>query len=329
MTLLARHLSPPPDATPRRRRRLPSGRQGLLVVLIVVGLAAAGPSACGGAGEGEGDEPAVLARVNGVAVTQEQVDDVRAEGRLAGDEKDAEAALEEAVGRELVRQEAERLGVAVEEAAIEARLADVAERLGGDEALAQALEAAAMSPEQLRRGAEQGLLREAFRERRFGDLTVTDSAVRSFYRAHRDDLFTEPAALRLSSILLRVEGHADRVLEKLAEGEAFAELARMYSRDAASKDDGGMLGWVTEETLPAPLADAARDLERGEVSAPVAGPGGWYLLKLHDRREAEARPFAAVAEDLRAELDLRKQVRALEAWIAAERERASVEYAAP
>lgn len=301
----------------------------LLGVVITLVLAFAGLSACGGAGDGEDDASGVAAKVNGVPVTQDQIDDVRAEGRLAGEEKDAEAALEDAIGREILRQEAERLGLSVDTAAIDARVADVAERLGGEEALTQALEAAAMSPEQLRRGAEHGLLREALRESRFGDLAATDAAVRTFYREHRRDLFTEPAAVRLSSILVRVEDIADEVLAKLAEGAPFAELARIYSRDAESKNEGGMLGWITEESLPAPLAIAARDLERGEVSAPVGGPGGWYVLKLHDRREAEVRPFAAVEEGLRAELDLREQVRALDAWIAAELERATVEYVAP
>jgi parvulin-like peptidyl-prolyl isomerase len=330
MTISARHPSTPLDAGSPRRPRLAPRRWGLGVVLVAalaVALAA-GLAACGGS-DGGGDGPAALAQVNGVPVTQGQVDDVRAEGRLAGDEKDAAAALEEAILREVLRQEAERLGVAVDEAAIDARVADVAERLGGDEALAQALETAAMSPEQLRRGAEHGLLREAVRERRFDDLTVTDAAVRSFYREHRDDLFTEPAAVRLSSILVRVEDVADEVLAKLAEGAAFAELARIYSRDAESKDDGGMLGWITEASLPAPLAAAARELQRGEISDPVGGPGGWYVLKLHDRRAATTRPFAAVEDGLRAELDLRKQVRALDAWIAAARERASVEYSTP
>lgn len=302
------------------------------LVLGVSLLAAlvAGVACLGACGEAEPEAGAVvLARVNGEPVTQAQVDDVRAESRLAGDGKDAAAALDEAIGRALVGQEAGRLGLAVDQAAVDERVAAVTERAGGEEALARALEDAGMSADQLRRGAEYGLLRGLVRDERFGDVAASDAKVRAFYRRHRDDLFTEPAAVDLSSILVRTERLGEKLAADLRAGRRFADLARTYSRDPVTRDAGGRLGWTTLASLPAPLRRAVDTMQKGEVAGPVQGPGGWFVLKLHERRAVVVTPFAEVRDELRAELDLRARVRALDAWIVAERKRADVVLTAP
>jgi parvulin-like peptidyl-prolyl isomerase len=299
----------------------------VLIVVVTLSLLAGGLTACGG--DGDDIAPAVLARVNGEAVTQAEVDDVRAEARLAGDETDADAALDEAIGRELVRQEAARLGLSVDEAAVDERLADVTERAGGDEALTKALGEAGMSADQLRRGAEYGLLRGLLRDERFGDVAVGDAKVRAFYHRYADELFTEPAAADLSSLLVRTERLAEDIVKDLRAGEPFADLAKTYSRDPVSRNAGGRLGWTTLASLPDPLRQAVTKMREGEVAGPVQGPGGWFVLKLHDRRAEAVTAFAEVEDELRAELDLRARVRALDRWIAAERRRADVVPTAP
>lgn len=311
-----------------RRGRAPIPATWSLLAVLAAAVLTIGLSACGGNGE-QGADSAVLARVNGAPVTQAQVDDARAEARLADDADDADQALDDAIGRELVRQEAERLGLVVDDAAVEERVAAVTERLGGDEALAQALEGAAMSAEQLRRGAAYGLLREKLRDERFGEVTASDTAARSFYRKYKDDLFTEPASAKLGSIFVRTEPLAAKLVADIRAGKAFDRLAGMYNRDPEAKANDGMLGWISESSLPEPLRRAVRHLKKGAVSDPVTGPGGWYVLKLFDRREAEVTKFAAVEEQLRAELDLRKQGRALDRWIEAQRERADIELSGP
>jgi len=295
----------------------------VVVALAALLLAAAGLAACGGSGETSG-AATVLARVNGEPVTQGQVDDVRAESRLAGEDEGADAALEEAIGRALVRQEAERLGLAVDESAVDERVADVTDRAGGEEALSKALAEAGMDAEQLRRGAEYGLLRGKVRDARFAGVAATDAKVRAFYRRNVEELFTEPAAADFSSILVRTERVGEDLVGKLGDGARFPELARRYSRDPVTRDAGGRLGWTRLDTLPVPLRRALAGMAKGEVAGPVEGPGGWFVLKMHDRRAAEVLAFAEVEDELRAELDLRARIRALDEWIAGERKRADV-----
>jgi parvulin-like peptidyl-prolyl isomerase len=325
-------MNAPDHVRPSRLARSPSRRLAVLllalfaVLLVALSLALA---ACGGGDAVDDPGAAVVARVNGESVTQSDVDDVRAESRLAGEETAADAALDEAIGRELVRQEAARLGLAVTAAAIDARVAEVAERAGGEEALAQALREAEMSAEQLRRGAEYGLLRGEVRDTRFADVSTTDAAVRRFYRRNVEELFTEPAAAHLGMIVVRTERLGDKVADELADGAAFADLARMYTRDPESKESGGDLGWIALASLPEVLGAVVEGMAEGEVAGPVQGPGGWYVLELRGRRPASVTPFAEVEDDLRQELDLRRRTRALDRWIEAERARAEVVVTAP
>jgi foldase protein PrsA len=307
-------------------------------LLIVLALVMAAVTACGGeaddpvdaedpieATESPASEQPILAWVEGEPVTQADVDLVLAEARLAGEAEDEPAALEEAIGRVLLRREAERLRVRVGEDELEERIGAIRERVGGESELAARLLTAAMTREQLRLGAEYGLLRERLRDQKFADRVASDGAVRRFYDENRDTAFTTPAAVRLGSILFRGENAAKGVTAKLRRGKSFEDMARMYSRDPETARNGGMLGWVQASSLPDPLARAVEGLQRGELSGVVEGPGGWYVLKVFDRREAKTRTFAEVEGELRAEMDRRERLQALEGWLERERERVNIQ----
>lgn len=62
---------------------------------------------------------------------------------------------------------------------------------------------------------------------------------------------------------------AERIIKKLDEGEDFAELAKEYSDDEATKDNGGSLGAINTGSLSSSydeLLKAARELKDGEYS---------------------------------------------------------------
>src|SRR5665647_1180266 len=178
-------------------------RTWFLVALAAV-LAAAGLAACGGGRDGASGSPdAVVARVDGRAVHQSAVDLARAEARFVGVVDDAGKALDAAIDRELVRAEAERLGLAADEAEVESRVAAVSAQLGGDAALKSALQKAAMSAAQFRENLRAGVLREAVQDARFPRVKAGPGAARRFYERRRADLFTEPAAVKLAEIVVR------------------------------------------------------------------------------------------------------------------------------
>lgn len=87
--------------------------------------------------------------------------------------------------------------------------------------------------------------------------------------------------------------NATQILEQLRKGGSFVAYARQYS-ESSTAPVGGDLGWVRPEMLPDPLATALVNLQPGQVSTPIAVPGGVSIIALQDTRKVlTADPRAA------------------------------------
>ena len=104
---------------------------------------------------------------------------------------------------------------------------------------------------------------------------------------------------RARHILVQEQDQAQGIIERLANGEAFAELARQYSEDG-SAEQGGDLGWFSSNDMVAPFADAVAQLDTGAVTqAPIETRFGWHVIQLDETRSMPTPEFADVAEALR------------------------------
>lgn len=87
--------------------------------------------------------------------------------------------------------------------------------------------------------------------------------------------------------------NASQILDALRKGGSFVGYARQYS-EASTAAVGGDLGWVRPEQLPEPIAEALRTLQPGQISAPIAVPGGVSIVAIQDTRKVlTADPRAA------------------------------------
>jgi parvulin-like peptidyl-prolyl isomerase len=92
-------------------------------------------------------------------------------------------------------------------------------------------------------------------------------------------------------ILVKTEAEAKDVLARLQAGEDFAALAKELSLDVTSADQGGDLGWFTENELLEPsLAQVAFSLLPGQIAGPVATRLGYHVIQT---LAFEDRPVAA------------------------------------
>ena len=301
-------------------------RTWFLMALAAV-LAAVGLAACGGAGHDglSGSSDAVVAHVDGRAVHQSAVDQARAEARFSGVADDAGKAFDAAIDRELVRAEAERLGLAADEAEVASRVTAVSAQLGGDAALKSALQKAAMSASQFRESLRAGVLRAAIQNAHFPHVKAGPGAARRFYERRRADLFTQPDAVKLGEIVVRNDGIAGNAIKRLRQGRPFEEVSRQFSIDPEIKDAGGMLGWVDPRSLPVTLGKAVARLRVGQISAPVAGPGGTWIFRVLARRSQRVAPFASVRTQIEDGLTGRRRSAALDKWLATVRKKALIE----
>jgi len=321
-SLSVRRRSGPPPTT----RRLAALVAGLAAVLTFV-LVAAG---CGGAASAASpsaspNASAVVAHVDGDAVTRGEVDRAVALSRLSDKTLTFKQALEVQIRDHLLRREAARLHVTVGDDAVAARLAQVKASVGGLSALRSSLSSVGLSLDSYRQVVRDGLLAQAVAARKFPGAAPSQAQVRAFYRAHRGDL-TTPAALRLGEIVVKTKSLGQAVRERLRLGYSFAEVARAYSMNPETAAPGGVLGWVATSSLPAPLARALASTPRGVVVGPIEAVGVWHVLKVLDRRAAHTRSLAAARPAIVAQLTTQRQAELLSAWLARARGAAHVTF---
>jgi len=79
--------------------------------------------------------------------------------------------------------------------------------------------------------------------------------------------------------------NARQLIAEIQKGQRpFDYYARQFS-EATTRATGGDLGWIRLSTLPAPLAEATKTMEVGQVAGPVETPGGFSILYLTDKRQ--------------------------------------------
>lgn len=82
----------------------------------------------------------------------------------------------------------------------------------------------------------------------------------------------------------QVEANARKIVEQLKTGGSFVAYARQFS-EASTAAVGGDLGWVRLETLPAEMAEVARQMRPNQLVGPFPIPGGYEILFLIDKRQ--------------------------------------------
>jgi len=79
---------------------------------------------------------------------------------------------------------------------------------------------------------------------------------------------------------------ADSIYTLIRNGADFAEMAKEYSDDENSRDQGGELGWFAANDLLPEFVRALSNLEVGEISPPVSSEFGYHIIKLEEKRPA-------------------------------------------
>ena len=120
---------------------------------------------------------------------------------------------------------------------------------------------------------------------------------------------------------------ANRVQELLRSGETFEEVAQNYS-DHPSKQNGGDLGFLSEEEMSGPIRARAKKLKVGEVSEILGNEtSGLFILKLVDLKSGQEEKLAHERDQIRNSLLASEYQHQVELWIQRQRQKTFIHFA--
>jgi parvulin-like peptidyl-prolyl isomerase len=125
-----------------------------------------------------------------------------------------------------------------------------------------------------------------FRERVRSELLIekVKTAVMAGLPKNEDQVY-------LAEIVVADEATAKSVRAQIVAGASFFAVAKQVSLDAASKANGGVIGWIAEGTPPSEMEKAAFAMKSGEISQPIqTSLTTWVIILLMDKG---SQPIAA------------------------------------
>lgn len=242
-----------------------------------------------------------------------------------------EKALDQAIGAKLLLDQAAKLDLPVSAADIDAEVAKVVAQVGGAENYRKALAAQGITEEQFRKELEKGAKVNKLVEQACSSVAEpTDDEVAAFYAAHKAE-YVAPEQVLCQHIL--VKGSDDAALDKIkgirariVDGKAdFAEEAKKHS-DCPSGQQGGSLGWFGRGMMVPEFDKVAFEMAKGEVSNIVTTQFGYHIIYKADQKGGGQQTLVDVHDQIRDLLRHEACGRAMDAYVAELREKATIEY---
>ena len=138
------------------------------------------------------------------------------------------------------------------------------------------------------------LVSEKYQQQLIGSVLVTRSDVLSFYDTYRDSLPSVPMKTKIRNLLVPITANQkskDNIIillnslkEKIEKGEPFEIVAKQYSIDPGSKNNGGSLGWVQKGSLVKSFEVVAFSSDVGVIKGPIETEFGYHLIETLEKK---------------------------------------------
>jgi peptidyl-prolyl cis-trans isomerase C len=100
-------------------------------------------------------------------------------------------------------------------------------------------------------------------------------------------------------ILVETEAEAKDLITKIKGGAKFEDLAKQFSKDPGSGQNGGDLDWAAPAGYVPEFSQAMVALQKGQLTeTPVKSQFGYHIIRLDDVREAQFPSFDEVKPQL-------------------------------
>lgn len=199
--------------------------------------------------------------------------------------------LENLIQMELVKQDAQKKNIKVDENKVTEQINAVKEQIGGEEVFNEQLKTVGMTPEFYENYVRNTVLMNDYYEALLKEFEADDKQLEKYYNDHKDEYFTATA----SHILVADVDEANKIKKELDKGADFAEMAKEKSLDPSGAQ-GGDLGTFNNGEMVQPFNDALKVMKKGEISDPVKTDYGYHIIKLTDKK---ARTFKDLKDELK------------------------------
>jgi peptidyl-prolyl cis-trans isomerase D len=152
----------------------------------------------------------------------------------------------------------------------------------------------------------------------------TQQEIEAYYDAHKGE-YSVPEQAKSRHILIKVAPNADAkedaaakakaedILKQIQKGANFADLAKKYSDDPGSKDNGGELGFARRGMMVPQFDNAIFTQKIGDTKI-IKTQYGYHIVQVEERQPAHTQSLADVLPTIQATLMREKSTAAQEAY---------------
>ena len=131
---------------------------------------------------------------------------------------------------------------------------------------------------------------------------IADFRVQKMYKAAHILLRLEPQNDNSEESMKKAEEQtkkeAEDILKKIQSGTDFGELAKKYSDDPVSGENGGSLGEFPKGIMVSEFESALENLKPKEISEPIKTSFGFHIIRLDEVNPERIKPLGEVKEEI-------------------------------
>ncbi|NJK43682.1 MAG: peptidyl-prolyl cis-trans isomerase [Pleurocapsa sp. SU_196_0] len=303
---------------------------GVVGVALLAGMVIQFTPNLGGGGAAAQVEGKRLFTVNGVPVTERELDRFRQQNQLFTLNFDGTVGqdLENALAAQVIlikaaQSDAAKIRISDGEVSEQLKQFRASNGLAKDSDFLARIQQAGYTDASFRETLRlQSQIQKRLKEIQDG-VKVTDAELKLFYDLNKANYRSEERILA-RQIVVEDAKVAAEVKTKLAGGSGFVELVKQYSKDEATKTEDGALGSkkgekkpgeVTALALPTNVATAAFKLKDGGTTDTIADGGKFYILNVEKFLPAGQQTLEEAKTKLTEDAKQAKANGAIENWI--------------
>lgn len=202
------------------------------------------------------------------------------------------------IDNEVAYQDALKQNIKVSDKEIDEKYEILKELLSNNSTYKNKLDEAGVDDEFLKAQIKKDLVVEKYKEEFTKDIKIKDSEIKSYYENHKYEFIEDE--VKASQILIstlddenkqvskeekeKLKTKAEKLLNKVNNGEDFNKLAKKYSDDKNSGKDGGDLGFFSKDDKNIDFTKEVFKLDEEKNASLIETPYGYHIVKITDKR---------------------------------------------